>query len=252
MNDYDIAIVGYGPVGQVAAALLGASGHRVAVVERHPGLYGLPRAGHVDHEIMRIFQSIGSADEMAERAWPMTAYDVYDAGGRILQELDWNHDGISGWHSDFLIYQVYLEESLDAAVRRANTVDVRFGKEAIEIVQDADGVTLTVRDRGGSETEEIRARFLIGADGANSFVRSAAGIEMTDFGFEADWLVMDVRPHQRDAAIVDRKWGTEMPGAGQICDPVRPISLFRWLGLEHCRWEFMLLDGESPADMEDA
>src|SRR5262249_51540279 len=56
--------------------------------------------------------------------------------------------------------------------------------------------------------------------------------------------VMDVRPHDPAMEI-------DMPAAGQICDPARPISLFRWLGLEHCRWEFMLLPGETHEQMEN-
>jgi 2-polyprenyl-6-methoxyphenol hydroxylase-like FAD-dependent oxidoreductase len=52
---FDVVQIGYGPVGQTFAGLLGERGIRVAVYEKHPGLYALPRAGHIDHEIMRIF-----------------------------------------------------------------------------------------------------------------------------------------------------------------------------------------------------
>lgn len=65
---YDIIQVGYGPTGMTSAALLGAQGHRVAVFERWPSLYGLPRAGHVDHEIVRIFQEIGVVERYMEHA----------------------------------------------------------------------------------------------------------------------------------------------------------------------------------------
>lgn len=58
---YDVVQIGFGPVGQTFAALLGQSGHRVGAFERSPECYPLPRAGHVDHEIMRIFQSISAA-----------------------------------------------------------------------------------------------------------------------------------------------------------------------------------------------
>ena len=240
--NYDIVQVGYGPVGQTLAALLGQAGHRVAVVERHGSLYGLPRAGHVDHEIMRIFQSIGAADAVAERAWPMTGYDIFAADGDLLQGLDWNHDGISGWHSDFLFYQPDLESVLDACVRAHPSVDIQLGAQVTEIRQHSDHVEVTVQPRAGGEPRTVTGRFLVGADGANSIVRESLGIGREDFGFAADWLVLDVRPHERDRHI-------EMPAAGQICDPARPISLFRWLGLEHARWEFMLLPGERPEHM---
>jgi flavin-dependent dehydrogenase len=52
--DADVAIAGYGPVGQALAALLGRAGHRVVVFERLNEIYRLPRAVHLDHEIMRL------------------------------------------------------------------------------------------------------------------------------------------------------------------------------------------------------
>jgi 2-polyprenyl-6-methoxyphenol hydroxylase-like FAD-dependent oxidoreductase len=54
-SEYDVAIVGYGPVGQTVATLLGRAGHRVGVFERFGRLYDLPRAVHFDHEVMRIW-----------------------------------------------------------------------------------------------------------------------------------------------------------------------------------------------------
>ena len=59
---YDVALVGYGPVGQTLAILLGQKGYRVAVFERWPDVYPLPRAVHYDHEIGRVLQAAGVAD----------------------------------------------------------------------------------------------------------------------------------------------------------------------------------------------
>jgi 2-polyprenyl-6-methoxyphenol hydroxylase-like FAD-dependent oxidoreductase len=101
---YDVAQVGYGPVGQVFAGLMGQFGYRAAVFEQWPDRYAKPRAGHVDHEAMRILQSLGVAEAIADRAWPMTGYDLIDPRGETLLALDWNHEGISGWHSDYLFY----------------------------------------------------------------------------------------------------------------------------------------------------
>ena len=60
--DTDVAVVGCGPVGNTLAILLGQFGHRVAVMERWPEPYPLPRAVHFDHEVGRIFQSCGIAE----------------------------------------------------------------------------------------------------------------------------------------------------------------------------------------------
>ncbi|MFE4757924.1 bifunctional 3-(3-hydroxy-phenyl)propionate/3-hydroxycinnamic acid hydroxylase [Streptomyces mirabilis] len=250
MLDFDVIQIGFGPVGQTNAALLGQRGHRVAVFERWPQVYPLPRAGHFDHEVLRIFQGIGVAEQIERHAIPIPDYDWVNGDGTLLLHMDWNQPTPSGWKSDYLMYQPYMEDALMRAVGVQPSVKVHLGWEATEISERADHVAVTLREgrlvdgvwTATGSTRTVTAKYLVGADGAGSLVRRATGIAMTDYGFEEDWLVLDVRPHDPDLTI-------DMPEAGQICDPARPVSLFRWLGREHCRWEFMLLPGESPEDM---
>ena len=61
---YDVAIVGYGPVGVTAANLLGQMGLKVVVVERDPDIYTRARAISTDEEVVRIWQQIGLADRL--------------------------------------------------------------------------------------------------------------------------------------------------------------------------------------------
>lgn len=247
MIDYDVVQIGFGPVGQTHAALLGDRGHRVGVFERWPSLYPLARAGHVDHEIMRIFQSIGAAEQVEREAIPIADYDWFNGDGELLLHVDWANPAPSGWKSDYLMYQPRMEDAIRAAVAARPSVEVNLGWEAAAITQHDDHVEVLVREgrtlTGGvweptGRTRTITARYLVGADGANSAVRRGTDIAMVDYGFEEDWLVLDVRPHDPDMHI-------DMPEAAQICDPRRPVSLFRWLGREHARWEFMLLPGET-------
>lgn len=60
----DVAIVGFGPVGQTLAILLGQRGRRVVVLEKQPAAYPLPRAVHFDHEVARILQAAGLGDAL--------------------------------------------------------------------------------------------------------------------------------------------------------------------------------------------
>ena len=57
-----VVIVGAGPVGLTAALLLARRGIDSLVLERHPAPYPLPRAVHIDGEVMRILQEAGVAD----------------------------------------------------------------------------------------------------------------------------------------------------------------------------------------------
>jgi len=251
-DHYDVVQIGYGPVGQTFAALLGKHGYKIGVFERELERYPFARAGHVDDEIMRIFQGIGAADEIEARAIPIPSYEFMNASGERLLHIDWSEASPSGWKSHYLFYQPYLEDALIRSGEKSGTVTVHRGWEAVELVQHADHVQITLAEGrkrdgkwvAGGRTRTVTASYVIGADGANSFVRQACELNRDDLGFSAEWLVVDLRPHQPDADI-------GLPDAAQICNPMRPASLFRWGGREHSRGEFMLLPGETAEQMQD-
>ena len=63
-HDCDVLIVGLGPVGAMMGALLAQAGMSAIAVEKDLDIYPLPRAAHFDHEVMRIFQAAGMAEEL--------------------------------------------------------------------------------------------------------------------------------------------------------------------------------------------
>ncbi len=229
----DVAIVGYGPVGQLLATLLGRGGHSVTVFERWPNLYPLPRAVHYDHEIARIFQGIGVADELSEVTEEATVYEWQTAGGEMLLALDFGGIGPSGWPTGTMFSQPQLEAVLDRAAKRTPGVSVHQGCAVTGLAVGADGVVVSARGEGGER--RVMAEYVIGCDGANSFVRDAMGVEVRDLGFVFDWLIADVIPH--DPSLLQ---GVNR----QICDPERPTTMVSG-GVGRRRWEWMLLDGET-------
>jgi 2-polyprenyl-6-methoxyphenol hydroxylase-like FAD-dependent oxidoreductase/catechol 2,3-dioxygenase-like lactoylglutathione lyase family enzyme len=250
--DADVVIVGYGPVGQTAAALLGRRGHRVAVYERYGDLYELPRAVHFDDEAMRIWQAVGIVDDIAPDLLPASTYDWFGADGEPILRVELPSLGLSGWDRGYLFFQPYLEAALDRAVRRLPDVTVHRGWDAEGLTQRDDHVEVTLRQvrepepgrlEPTAETTTVRARYVLGADGANSFVRRALGVDFDDLGFAEHWFVVDVRPHDIDALA-------HIPVSCQWCDPARPHMHTR-NGQAHRRFEFMLLPGERPSDFED-
>ena len=251
-SEVDIAIVGFGPVGQALAALLGRAGHRVAAFERFDEIYRLPRAVHIDHEIMRLLQALGLADRLADEMIALREYHWFGADGEPLMTLTPEQPAKSGWESDYLFFQPELERALDGHACANDGVSLHRGWVAEELVDEAEGATLTVRRHDEPEpgqiepaekTETVRARWLVGADGANSFVREAAGIGRSDLGFQERWLVVDAEPVDMDALA-------HLPTACQWCDPRRPTTHVQ-SGPRHHRWEFMLLPGEHAEDFED-
>jgi 2-polyprenyl-6-methoxyphenol hydroxylase-like FAD-dependent oxidoreductase len=244
----DVAIVGYGPVGQALSALLASQGHRVCVIERYAQLFPLPRAFRFDGEAMRLFQRLGVVDELRGDLGEIDRLAWIGADGEPTVAIDTSSPHPSGWRRDYLFYQPDLERALDGAARSQPTLDLRRGWACERVVQHDDLVALTIR-RGseptsggwvpGDETATVRARYVVGADGAHSIVRDASGIGQVDLGFSEDWLVVDFRPH-------DMTRFAHLPAAAEYGDPRRP-HIFVRNGSHHLRWEFMLLDGDDRA-----
>src|SRR4051812_37446675 len=141
----DVAIVGYGPVGQTLAALLGRAGHRVLVFERFGDIYGLPRAVHLDHEIMRLLQSLDLVDVLASEMVPADEYQWFGADGKPLLRFDLSGTARSGWHPSYMFFQPELETALDRAGYSHPGVTVERGWAAEGLRETRGGAELTVR-----------------------------------------------------------------------------------------------------------
>lgn len=239
-TDVDVIVVGYGPVGQMASVLLGQAGHTVVAVERHAQMYGLSRAGHIDDEIMRLLDRVGAGEEFREDAVEWELYDMRNKafGGDLLMSFDWSVIGPHGYRSHWIFYQNNLELALNRQVERTGKVEVNFSTELVRFDQDAEGVTAYVRDRQSGEERTVRAKYMLAADGANSFVRRSLGIEAKEGHVGPNQLVIDTL-QKRDLAF-------EFDN-GQFADPERPGCLFQ-LGKHHRRWEFTLAEDEDPGD----
>jgi flavoprotein hydroxylase len=235
--DTDVAVVGYGPVGQALAILLAQLGRTVTVLERWAEPYPLPRAVHFDHETGRILQSCGVAQELRTISEPADVYEWRNAAGRTLLRFGQAGDGPSGWPASSMFNQPRLEQLLDRRGGRVG-VDVRRGVEVTGIEQRDSHVVVT--GTGGSR---VSARYVVGCDGANSTVRALHELAVIDLGFFYDWLIVDVileTPRLFDPINL------------QICDPMRPTTAVSG-GPGRRRWEFMRLPSESLDQLhEDA
>ncbi|WP_311268395.1 bifunctional 3-(3-hydroxy-phenyl)propionate/3-hydroxycinnamic acid hydroxylase [Sphingobium sp. WCS2017Hpa-17] len=244
---FDVAIIGCGPVGAFAANLLGKSGASVLVIEQEAHPYPLPRAVHLDHEMMRLFQSAGVIDRVVG--------DMRDTEGHLHVGADHGvirYMGTVGrarpfsWSNDYFFYQPELEDHLRDALKDYPNITVQLGVAFEGLEQEVNGVTLRLSD-GRSE----QARYVIACDGARSAVRKALNIRLNDLDFEEPWLVVDA---EVDGPVrFPDLWG--VPEAADLqklsvmmCDPRRPATIVPGRG-NHRRWEFMLLPGEDDQAM---
>jgi len=238
----DVTIVGYGPVGITCAALLSLAGLSVVVVERHPARYQWHRAGHYDGETMRIFQRLGVAEAIELVSQPLISMQMMTADGEVLSRVESGQDG-SGWRSDYLAYQPDYEDAIDARARELGA-RVFMGTRAVSLEQLDTGVVIRGVVEGDGSELIVESKYVIGADGANSFVRGAVGAEKVDLGFRAEpHLVVDFEFSDPDVEL------PLLPDTAQVLDINRPQLSGRWGGRRHTRFEFAARDGESTADL---
>jgi flavoprotein hydroxylase len=240
--DSDVLVVGYGPVGQTLSVLLAQRGHRVVVVERWPQAYGMPRAVNFDSESARILAAAGLGERIPSFSEPSGTYEWLNAEGRSLLRIEASQTGRCGWPDSTAMYQPGLEAALAERGAALPSLTVLRGHEAVGLTVTDDGAELTVRPTGDGSGEGRRvltARWIVGCDGANSFVRARMGTGETDLGFSHDWLICDVAP------LTAR---TYEPNNLQVCDPARPRTHVS-AGPGHRRWEFMRVAGERAEEL---
>ncbi len=239
----DVAIVGYGPVGAGAAILLAEAGLHVVVLERSSAVLDMPRAVALDGEVVRAFQRIGLADEIAAILQPYRNPDSVaftDSKRTPLFGVDQPAFGVNGWRDLAFFDQPEFEAVLREIASRKTGIDVRLGHQATGLEQDAHGVRLRVLDRASGETHEVGAAYAIGCDGAASFVRDALRTKWESLGYDQEWLVVDIV----------LKPAAELPTLTmQVCDPAR-LTTYVCCRDPNRRWEFQLLPGEDAVEME--
>jgi 3-(3-hydroxy-phenyl)propionate hydroxylase len=245
VQEADVAIVGAGPVGTLLAILLGRQGKSVALIERWPTIYDRPRAVTMDHEVARILATFGiDSDNDPAIQFHEELYYWKNADLEDLQIVDWKSVSPSGWRVTYWFNQPELEARLHGIAKDDDNISLIRGWEAISIEEVDDAVTLQLQetqklvgDNGKRQT--VRANYVVGCDGANSFVRDALGIRSVDKGYFFDWLILDVVPPD-DYQMTPAQW--------QLCDPARPTTLVPG-GPGRRRWEFMVKPGESVEEI---
>ena len=188
VHETPVLIIGGGLVGLSASLFLRHHGVDSVLVERHQGTSPQPKARRINMRTMEAFRQIGIDGEVSEAAAALADFQGMAAGPTLAQAqpLPWNFPGgMPDWDAispslSCLCAQDLLEPVLrDLAAGRG--CDLRFGAEVTGTAEDADGVTATVRAPDGTVTQ-VRAAYLIAADGARSPVRERLGITRSGRG----------------------------------------------------------------------
>jgi len=237
---YDVIIVGCGPVGATLANLLARAGHHIAIADIHRDVFDQPRAINIDQEVLRCWQRIGIAAEIAASCEPHPGTDFVGADGDLIKFIYSAPPPYPlGWPANLMFIQPQAERLLRQRLHRFPNVTEFLGHQAVNIRQANNQVFVDLESEDGRQ--EIRGHWLVGCDGANSPIRKTLGISQEDLGF-SEWYV-----------VVDAwlKRATPLPlRTTQYCLPEAPTSYV--VGPDTLRrWEMKVLPGEDPERYRD-
>ncbi|WP_322063326.1 bifunctional 3-(3-hydroxy-phenyl)propionate/3-hydroxycinnamic acid hydroxylase [Paraburkholderia sp. J63] len=231
----DVAIIGAGPVGLMLANILGLQGVRVTLIEKLDQIIDYPRAIGLDDEALRVFQAVGLADALLPHTTPDHWMRFVTKDGHCFASIEPRTDEF-GWPRRNAFIQPLADRVLYEGLARFEHVEVLLGHSVNAFVQDAQGVSIDVSDASGAR-RTIRAAWMVGADGGNSFVRRALNVPFEGRTKPNQWIVVDVR--------------NDPIGSPHIylhCDHERPyVSAALPHGIR--RFEFMVMPGETEEEL---
>jgi phenol 2-monooxygenase len=197
-EEVDVLIVGCGPAGLVLAAQLANFPEiRTAVVDRRGGPLEVGQADGVAVRTVEVFEAFGLADRLIGEGYWVNEVTFWrpDPSDRSRITRTGRVQDVEPGLSEFphvIVNQArmlaYLREHME---RSASRLRPHYGLTAVDVAVDPDGATVTLR-RGTGETATVRARYVVGCDGARSAIRTAIGRELVGDPMNSSWGVMDV------------------------------------------------------------
>lgn len=237
MRSASVAIIGAGPVGLSAAILCGRFGLEAVVIEKHPSTSIHPKARGVTIRTMELFRQWGIETEVRDSGVPaetrsgVTFTSTLAAPNftyiRVEDERGtkrFSPTAGAGCPQD------HLERVLASKAASFETNQLRFGEALLSLRPDGDAVDVETADATTGERRHLRARWIIGADGARSSVRDLIGSRLEgpadlshnmNILFEADLRsLLEDHPSRL-------YWIADAPRVTGVLAPVRGYE--RWL-----------------------
>lgn len=227
----DVVIIGAGPVGLVAANLLGLYGVNTVLIERNGLTSDQPKAVIMDDEFLRLIHRLGTFEALRPHLTAVPfgihfyspfGFELVKAEGFITPNGFANRNSVS---------QPMLEKILLQNLRRFDSVRICYRHAAKSLLQTDANVEVTVEDKR-CQARRIVAKFVLGCDGVHSFVRESLNIPFKGVRLNEPHLVVDLA-----------EFPDQSPFSRFFCNPRPPFNsiLMPYGGR---RIEFMLIEGD--------
>ncbi len=185
--DVDVLVVGAGPTGLTLAEELARFGVSYRIIDSGRGPTDLSKAIGVQARTLETLDIMGMADELVRRGNPARAFHIYD-GDQHLLKLDFSE--LESRYPFLLIVPQSDTEQVLLAKLTAGT-NAERSTTLTAFTQGEAGVDATLQHDDG-QTERVRARWLVGCDGAHSTVRRGLGLPFEGEEYEEGFMLADV------------------------------------------------------------
>jgi 2-polyprenyl-6-methoxyphenol hydroxylase-like FAD-dependent oxidoreductase len=198
--DADVLIVGAGPTGLALATVLHRAGVSFLIVDQLESGQSTSRAAVIHAHTLEVLEEIGVSQRLVHEGLKLTRFTLRDRDRKLVQL---RFDDLPSPYAHLLmipqdVTERILRDGLAGARGR-----VRWSCRVESLIETADGVEAVVQTKAGRET--LRARYVVGADGTHSLVRSAAGIGFSGSSYEDSFVLADVEmtwDHGRDEVML--------------------------------------------------
>ena len=188
-NDFQVAVVGAGPVGCVGALIMARAGFSVLLVEAERELPVDLRASTFHPPTLDMLDSLGLTRFLIDAGLIASRYQYRDRSSGLYAEFDLGVlQGIVEHPFRVQCEQFKLTRHVVSLLEDMPNAQVRMGTTLQHYTQDEQGVC--IRLQSGDEVDEIQCDYLIGADGSRSQVRQVMGTEFEGFTYPEQFLVV--------------------------------------------------------------
>eukprot|EP00698_Gefionella_okellyi_P000156 TRINITY_DN1013_c0_g1_i5.p1 TRINITY_DN1013_c0_g1~~TRINITY_DN1013_c0_g1_i5.p1 ORF type:complete len:600 (+),score=118.83 TRINITY_DN1013_c0_g1_i5:1270-3069(+) len=268
-STHPIVIVGGGPIGVIAANLLGSLDIPTMLIEKDMDICEFPRAGALHADVLRIFQLLGLQKEFAAQTHSQNV-QFMDSNGDplfVIRSVATTHN----YPKVTFFLQPEMERMLRDNLLKYPSVSVHLGHEVAQLDALPTGNSrIVVRSSSLPSACSCalcqcpqECRFVLACDGGRSGIRKALGIPLVGTSFSQRWVVIDTclrhndgdkHDHAQTSALAMAQIGKSQRAARVVschsfgCDWKRPYVIVR-LPFSHLRFEFLLNESEDAASM---